>query len=180
MPREDPLVQGYAQALFAVAEAEGALGDVEDELFRFGKILEQERGLRDALADPELPADRKKALLGELLGDRATRHTVNLVGFIVDQGRATDLPRIVEGLVGVAAERRRSAVAEVRAAAPLTDEQRARLAEALSRATGRRVDLKVLVDPSVIGGAVARVGDQVFDGTVRSRLQEARERMGSV
>jgi F-type H+-transporting ATPase subunit delta len=176
----DRLVRGYAQALFSVAEAEGSLEQVEDELYRFARTVEAEPRLREALTDPALPVDRKRALVAELLGGRALPHTVNLVGFLLEQGRARDLPRIVDALAQVAAERRRKAVAEVRAAVPLDDERRARLAEALSRATGRDVELKVLVDPSVIGGVVARVGDEVFDGTIRRKLEVAREQLARV
>jgi F-type H+-transporting ATPase subunit delta len=177
---KDRLVRGYAQALFAVAEAEGTLETVEDELYRFGKAVEREAGLRDALVDPVLPADRKKALLQEILGERASPHTVGLLAFIVEQGRAKDLPRIAGALAEMAAERRRKAVAEVRSAVPFDASRRDRLAKALARATGKDVELKVLVDPSVIGGVVARVGDQVFDGTIRRRLRLARDRLDQI
>src|SRR5207249_5987975 len=110
---------GYAQALFAVAEAEGELEQVEDELYRFGKTALDDSALRQALTDPALPADRKKAVIQDLLGGKASKHTVTLVGFIVDQGRAKDLPRIIEAMAELAAERRRRAVAEAVTAAPL-------------------------------------------------------------
>jgi F-type H+-transporting ATPase subunit delta len=177
VPDKDRLVQGYAQALFAVAEAEGELEQVEDELFRFGKTVLREPELRQALTDPALPADRKKAIIEDLLGGRASRHTVTLLGFIVDQGRAKDLPRIIEAMAELAAERRRRAVAEVRTAVPLDAKRRDSLAKALSDATGKDVELKVLVDPSVIGGVVAQVGDQVFDGSIKRRLELAREQL---
>jgi F-type H+-transporting ATPase subunit delta len=170
-------IRGYAEALFSVAEAEEALEVVEDELFRFARALEREQRLRDALTDPVLPAERKRAVLGDVLGERANPHTVNLLRFLVEQGRARDLPAIVDELVALAAERRQAAVAEVRTAVPLDAEHRKRLADALGRATGKKVELKVVVDPSVVGGVVARVGDQVIDGTVRRRLELARERL---
>jgi F-type H+-transporting ATPase subunit delta len=175
---KERLVKGYAQALFAVAEAEGTLEEVEDELFRFSNAVEKEPRLRDALVDPALPVERKKAVLQDILGDRASTHTISLLGFIVEQGRAKDLSRIAGALAEVAAERRRKAVAEVRVAVPLDATRRERLEQALAAATERDVELKVLVDPSVIGGVVARVGDQVFDGTIRRRLALAREQLG--
>jgi F-type H+-transporting ATPase subunit delta len=173
-------IRGYAQAMFSVAEAEDALDEVEDELFRFARALEREHGFRDALTDPALPADRKRALLTEVLGERVNPVTVNLLGFIVEQGRARDLGAIVDELVALAAERRQSAVAEVRTAIPLDGAHRDRLAEALERATGRKIELKVVVDPTVVGGVVARIGDQVIDGSVRRRLELARERLSEV
>ena len=180
MEAKDRIVQGYAQALFAVADAEAQLDQVEDELFRFGKTVEAQPELREALADPRLPAERKRALLNDLLGDRASRHTLSLLGFIVDQGRGKDLPKIAEALSQVAAEQRSRHLAEVRTAVPLRAEQRKKLQEALSKAVGRDVELKVIVDPSVIGGVVAQVGDQVFDGTIRRKLELAREQLGQV
>jgi F-type H+-transporting ATPase subunit delta len=166
--------------MFSVAEAEDALDAVEDELFRFARALEKQQRLREALTDPALPAERKRAVLGDLLGERANPHTVNLLAFIVEQGRARDLGAIVDEVVALAAERRQAAVAEVRTAVPLGAEQRKRLASALEKATGKRIELKVVVDPDVVGGVVARVGDQVIDGSVRRRLELARERMSEV
>jgi len=177
---KDQIVRGYAQALLAVAEAEDDLGTVEDELFAFAKVVERDGRLSEALTDPALPAENKRTLVKELVGDRANPHTVSILGFLIEQGRAKELGRIVVGLAELAAERRRHVVAEVRSAIPLTLERRKKLAEALSKATGKDVEIKVVIDPSVIGGVLARVGDEVFDGTVRTRLEDARERLGSV
>jgi F-type H+-transporting ATPase subunit delta len=179
VPTRDQIVRGYAQALLAVAEAEDDLGTVEDELFAFAKEVERDGRLSQALTDPAFPAENKRALVNELLGERANTHTVSILGFLIEQGRARELGRIVEGLAELAAERRRHVVAEVRSAVPLTLERRKKLAAALSKATGKNVEIKVLIDPSVIGGVHARVGDEVFDGTVRTRLNEARERLES-
>ena len=180
MAEKDAVVQGYAEALLSVAEAEGVLETVEDELFRFAKVVEKQGKLRDALTDPGLPFDRKRAVLQDLLGERASPHTLNLLAFLVEQGRARELGRIIQGVAEEAARRRERALAEVRTAVPLTANQRNRLREALSKASGRDVELKVLVDPSVVGGVEARVEEQVFDGTVRSRLRAAKERLGSM
>jgi F-type H+-transporting ATPase subunit delta len=173
----EQLVLGYAEAIDAVAGAEGVADLVEDELYRFGKVVEQQPELREALSDPALPEDRRKAILTQLLGERAHPTTVRLLGFLIEQGRIKDLTKIVTALAERAAARRRKAVAEVRAAVPLDEGQRTRLAEALSAATGKDVELKVLIDPSVIGGVVARVGDEVIDGTVRRKLELARQQM---
>jgi F-type H+-transporting ATPase subunit delta len=171
------LVKGYAQALFAVAEAEGELDRVEDELYRFGKAVEAQPKLREALTDPSLPPERKIAVIREILEDKASRHTVALLGFLVEEGRTRDLSRILEALAEVVAEQRNKAVAEVRSAIPMDEQRRTKLAKALSKATGKEVELKVLVDPSLVGGVVAQVGDQVFDGSVRRKLEMAREQL---
>lgn len=179
MARDDELIRGYAEALFAVARAEGALPTVEDELYGFAKALEQNTPLREALTDAALPPENKKAVIADVLGDRANPVTITLLGFVVDAGRARAIPAIVERLAQVAAGERDHVLGEVRSAVELTDAQRERIAEALSAATGRTVDVKVVVDPSVVGGIVARVGDEVFDGSVASRLESAKQHLGS-
>lgn len=176
---DDRLVTGYAEALLAIAQAEGDLESVENELYIFSKTIQRQAELREALTDPQLPVERKKALLQELLGQKVNRHTVSLLGFIVEQGRAKDLDRIVAALAELAAERRRHALAEVRSATPLDDDRRARLTQALSKATGKELEVKVVVDPRVIGGVVAYVGDQVFDGTIKHKLELARQQLGA-
>ncbi|MET0802171.1 MAG: ATP synthase F1 subunit delta [Actinomycetota bacterium] len=176
----DDLIDGYAEALFAVARAEGALPVVEEELYAFAKALERDTPLREALTDAALPAENKKDVIDDILGDRANPLTVSLLGFVVDAGRAREIPKIVERLVQMAAGERDHVLGEVRSAVELTAEQRERIAAALSAATGRTVEVKVVVDPAVVGGVVARVGDEVFDGTVATRLEEAKQRLGSV
>jgi F-type H+-transporting ATPase subunit delta len=172
--QKDKVIQGYARALFAVADAEGELDRVEDELYRFGKSVEDQPALREALIDPSLPAERKIAVIREILENKASRHTIALLGFLVEEGRTKDLSAILESLAQVVAVQQSKAVAEVRSAVPLDEQRRTKLAKALSKATGKDVELKVLVDPSLVGGIVARVGDQVFDGSVRRKLEMAR------
>ena|ERR687892_2720304 len=173
----DELIHGYAEALFRVVRAEGELDRVEDELYRFGKTLETNHELKQALSDQTLEKGQRVKILEELLGDKVSEHTLGLLTFIVSQGRARHLPQILEEVSELAAEARNSVVAEVRTAIPLDGEQRKKLAEALSKATGKRVEVKVLVDPSVIGGVVAKVGDTVIDGTIKHRLEQLREQV---
>jgi F-type H+-transporting ATPase subunit delta len=177
MAEKSALVRGYAEALFAFGEAEGELETVENELYAFAKALEGQSRLREALTDSGLPEENKKALVRDVLGERANPNTLNALGFLIDQGRTREIGAIVQALTDLAAERRAHQLAEVRSAVPLDEEQRDRLAEALSRATGRQVEVKVVVDPTVVGGLVAKVGDEVFDGSIRSRLEEARGRL---
>jgi F-type H+-transporting ATPase subunit delta len=176
----DDAIRGYAEAFAAVADAEGVLDKVEDELFAFGKALEQQPDLREALTDAAIPAENRKAVVREILSDRAHDVTVNLIGFAVESGHAKALGKIVAAVSTIAAERRSQQLAEVRSAVPLDESQRARLAAALSAATGRAIEVKVVVDPTVVGGVVARVGDEVFDGSIASRLDDAKQQLGSV
>ena len=177
MTGKDAMIRGYAEALFAVAQAEGETQAVESQLFAFAKLLESQPKVREALIDPSLPPENTKGLIRDALGERANPIALNLLGLLVEQGRGRELGRIVEALVTVSAERRAHAVAEVRSAVPIDDAQRTRLVEALSKATGRQIEVLVVVDPTVIGGVVARVGDEIFDGSVRSRLRDAREHL---
>jgi len=166
---------GYAAAAFALASAEGELDRVEQELFSLGRAVETSPELRDALTDPRLPLERKEAIVRDVVGAHASRVTVNLVSMIVAQGRGGDLREIAGALAEQRAAVAGKAVAEVRTAVPLDDATISRLASALERKTGRPVEVKTIVDPSVLGGVVTRVGDTVIDGSVARRLRSLRE-----
>ncbi len=167
----------YAAGLFAFALAEDAVDRVSDELHRFSVLLERSEALRDSLGDSSMPVDRRQAAIEELLGGRASRITVQLVSMLVGLGRVKDLPAIVTTLLSQVAAERERAVAEVRSAVPLNEDQLTRLTEALGSMLGQPVELRVIVDPTVLGGLVARVGDTVIDGTVRHKLELLREAM---
>ncbi len=168
-------IDAYARALLEIAAAEDRLSDVEDELFRFSRIVEGNDDLRLALSNPGLPADRRAAIVDELLEARALQTTRALASFIVGSGRGHDLPAIVQRFVELAAQTRQHELAEVRSAIPLDDAQQERLARALGRATGKNIEVKVVVDPTVLGGLVATIGDTVIDGSVRHRLDQLKE-----
>jgi F-type H+-transporting ATPase subunit delta len=168
-------VSAYADALLGIATAEGVVERVEDELFKIARTFEASDALRSTLTDPAIPVERRSGVVEELLGKRAAPLTTAMVMFVVSAGRAHDLPAVVDAFVARAAELRAEAVAEVRTAYPLDADQVARLADALGKATKKRVTVKVVIDPSVLGGIVARVGDTVIDGSVRSRLEQLRE-----
>jgi F-type H+-transporting ATPase subunit delta len=174
---KDELVRSYAEALFRVADAEGELDAVERHLLAFARLLETEARVREALTDPALPIENKRALIEETLGERANPVAVRILVFLVELGRARELERIIEVLAEVAAETREAAVAEVRSAVPLDAARTKRLADALSKATGRKIEVRIVVDPSVVGGLVAKVGDEIFDGSIRTRLTDAREHL---
>jgi F-type H+-transporting ATPase subunit delta len=164
--------EGYAEAFYAVANAEDAVAKVEDELHAVARTLESNDNLRTTLTDQAIPAELRQGIVEDLLGSRAHPVTTSLVSFVVGAGRGRELPAIIDAFVAKAADSRAEAVAEVRSATPLDDDQKARLAAGLSKATGKKITVKVTVDPSVLGGIVAQVGDTVIDGSVRSRLQQ--------
>lgn len=170
----DTQVEGYATAMFEVARAEDVLGRAGDELFRFSRAVDAAPDLRSALTDPGSPPEAKARIVEQLLGGKAHPVTVRLVDLVVEAGLARELTRIVDTFTAKASASGQAAVAEVRVAAPISEEQRTRLAEALSRSKGRPVDVKVIVDPAVIGGVVTTIGDEVIDGSVRRRLEQLR------
>ena len=170
----DDRTTAYAEALFAVARSEGPLSEVEDELFRVAQVVKGNDELRDKLADPHIPVAVRQQIVVDLLGGKALPVTTSLVSMVVGTGRVRDLPAIVDQMVAMSAAEANKEVAEVRSAIALTDDQKSRLAEALGRATGKQVEVKVIVDPSLKGGVVAQVGDTVIDGSIRRRLDQLR------
>lgn len=174
----DDLVEGLealgAQAAFAVAEADGSLDAVEEELFRFGRAVDASPELQMALTDPAGDAARKAGIVRDLLSGRTARATQQVLEHAVGHLHGRRIDSVIDRLVALAAEQRQRVVAEVRVAAPLDAEQERRMAAALSALHGRQVRLNVAVDPSVLGGAHVKVGDEVIDGTVASRLEQAR------
>jgi F-type H+-transporting ATPase subunit delta len=133
--------------------------------------------LRSALVDRGLPAERRQAVVEELLGSKALPASTAIASFVIGIGRAGELAAIVDRFVELVAEARRHEVAYVRSAVAIDDERKQRLADALGAATDRQVEVKVIVDPKVLGGIHARVGDTVIDGSVRHRLEQLKEQI---
>ena len=165
------------RALLAAAEADGSLEDAEDELFRFARIIDGSPELRTALTDPVQDDDARRAIVRDLLSERARPVTVTLVEFVLSTGLERDPSQALQDLAELAAARRGRVVVEARTAIPIDVQRRARLAEALSRTVGRQIDLEIVIDPEVLGGVVARVGDELIDGTVKRKLEQAMEEL---
>jgi len=171
------VVDQYARGLLAIVEAEGATDRVEDELYRFGQAIERNNELREALSDRQIPVERRLSVVDELLDEKADPQTVAVVAHVIQAGRGRMLTDIIAAFIRVAASQRDRAVAEVRTAVELSDDQRERLRKALGEATGREVELKVIIDDSVVGGVLATVGDTVIDGSVSRQLARMRSRL---
>jgi len=165
------------QAVFTIAERDGVIEDVEDELFRFARTLAAEPRLRDLLADETQPVDGRLTLLDPLVAGKVAPVTLQLLQQVVRLPRGRGLDALVDRLAALAAEHRGRSVALVTAAAPLTAAQERRLTEDLSRIYDRAIDVQVELDPDLLGGLVIRVGDEVIDGSVAARLAGARQRL---
>ena len=175
----DAVEQRGAHAAFTVAETDGSLDRVENELFTFGRAVDESPELQMALTDPAASMQSKASLVADLVGSTASPVTVTVLTHLAGNLRGRRPSSAVEELARQASQQRRQVLAEVRSAIELTDEQRARLAAALTTLQGRLVRLNVIVDPEVLGGIVVRVGDDVIDGSVASRLEQARRALSA-
>ncbi|MFD8033859.1 F0F1 ATP synthase subunit delta [Streptomyces sp. NPDC059717] len=180
-PRDlvDALEELANLADLTAAEKADALDDVEDELFRFSRIVSSDTGLRAALTDRAASASAKSELLRRLIGGRANVTTERLVTRLVTAPRGRSLEAGLESLSKLAAARRDRMVAVVTSAAPLNDTQKQRLGAALAKLYGRQMHLNLDVDPEVLGGIRVQVGDEVINGSIEDRLEDARRRMAS-
>jgi F-type H+-transporting ATPase subunit delta len=161
-------------AVLASAEKTGRLDEAEDELFRFGRILDREPELARLLADPVTPIEGRIRLLDQLLSSKVTQTTAMLLRQAVELPRGQHLDVLAEELAEMAAARRDRSIARVTTAVPLTPDQEQRLVDTLSRLYGRPMSLQVELDESLLGGLVVRVGNEVIDGSVAGRLETAR------
>jgi F-type H+-transporting ATPase subunit delta len=170
----DTLENLAVQSVLATAEKAGRIDRVEDELFRFERIVAADPGLRDALSSRNTDSEGKAGLVRNLLEGKAAPETVRLAEQAVRVPRGRRLDRVMEAYLELAARRRDELTALVTVAAPLTEQQSARLRSALESHYGKSVTLQVVLEPEVMGGIRVQVGDEVVDGTVLRRLEEAR------
>jgi len=165
------------EASLDAADARGELDGVEDELFRFGRIVGGDRELGRILSDRKAPAEGKSALLDQLLSGRVSPVTEQLLRNVLTGPHVGTAENAVERLSEVASRRRGQSIARVTTAVPLTAAQEERLSDVLRRIYGRTVGLQVTVDPTVLGGLIVQVGDEVIDGSIAHRLEAAERRL---
>ncbi len=170
----DTLESLAVQSVLATAERSGHIDRVEDELFRFERIVAADSGLRDALGSRNTDAKGKAGLVCTLLEGKAAPETIRLAAQAAQAPRGRRLDRVLESYLELAAQRRDELTAVVTVAAPLTEQQGARLSTVLEGIYGKPVTLQTVLDPTVMGGIRVQIGDEVVDGTVIRRLDEAR------
>ncbi|MGH3223704.1 MAG: F0F1 ATP synthase subunit delta [Streptosporangiaceae bacterium] len=165
------------QASVLAAQADDGLDELEDGLFRFGRVVAGQPELRSALASTWLPDAQKRELLGALLDGKATGVTRRLIEQMVIHPRGRALSVALDVCAEVAARCREQLIAEVHTAVELSAGQRRRLAAALAQSYGHQVHLNIVLDPSVVGGISVQIGDELIDGTAASRLAEVRRKL---
>ena len=167
-----------AMAAFTGADKAGELEQLEGELFFVATLVEQQPAVRSALTNPGLPVANKRALVADLLEGRVGERCASLVDLLVELNEGHGLDTRLKEWAEAAAARRTRVVAEVRSAVERDETRGARRAEALTRVLGKPVLLQTTVDTAILGSLVVRVGDELFDGSIRSRLEQAREALG--
>ncbi len=169
-------VSGYAAAVFETVSV-SELEEIEDQLFRFARTVENSRPLRHALGDRDLPVTLRQEVIADLFGDKVLPATKRLAAFAVRGGRARDIVATLDALVVDAARARGWRVAKVQAADQVDDTQRQGLSDALARLAGNPVELQVTIEPDLLGGVIVQVGDLLVDGSARHRLDELKEHL---
>lgn len=174
----DDLAVSYGRAIVQIARAEGVADRVADELFQLAQAIDGTPDLRAKLTDPSVPLEARSAAVTDLL-QRAHPATGAAVQMLLTADRIRHIGDIADAAVREAAEFRGASVAQVRSAKPLGDAQRTALEQALSAQSGRPVELKVVIDPELLGGVVVQLGDTVIDGSVAKRLTEIKSSLAT-
>ncbi len=162
-----------AQAVLSVAQTDNTLDSTEEEIFLFGRAVDESADLQMALTDPATQGSVKSAIVADLLQANTTSATKELLEYAVSHLHGRRLDCVIARLGDLAATQRQRMIAQVRAAQPLSENQIQRLIAALSKLKGRDVRLNIALDPAVLGGIHVVIGDEVIDGTIASRLEQA-------
>jgi F-type H+-transporting ATPase subunit delta len=172
----DAIEQLAIEALALAAQFDGKIDDLEDDLFRFGRVVSGQPQLRSALGGSAREA-AKQGLLQDLLATKVSPASLSLITQVLTHPRGRSPQAALELCATIAAHRREQLIAVVRVATELTPAQRQRLARALAATHGRGVHLNVVLEPEVVGGMSVQIGDELIDGTAASRLAEVRRRL---
>jgi F-type H+-transporting ATPase subunit delta len=174
---QNPITTGYARALFEMAQAEGVIAKVEENLFGLRELLKSSPDLLQFLKDPNIQHEGKRKALTELFKGRVHPLVLNFLITLSDHDRAGQIIHVIEEFGAVASSARQLVTGEVVSAIPLDDATLKRMAAELSRLTGKNVQLLQKVDPSILGGAVIKVGEQIIDGSLRRKLDQLKEQL---
>ncbi len=173
--RSGAAARRYARALFALAREEGRIEDIRSELEALCGLLDSNAALAHAILRPLFPSGERRRVLQAVCERLGASDTVRrFCSFLVDQRRIVELEAIRAAYAALADDAAGRSRARVVSATPLSDVQRERLRRALAERTGRQLELEIEVDASLLGGAIATVGGLVFDGSLRTQLDQLR------
>lgn len=175
--KQRKIARRYGEALGQLAKEHNLLDPIEEELAIVREVLTSEPRLRKILEDHKVTVEQKDRLIQELFGKRLSRYPLNFLRLVVKKRREAYLLDMIDAYVAYANQQRGIVEVEVTTAAPLTDSQAELLMKKLSEVTGRKVRLMTKLDEAILGGVIARVGDLVMDGSVRTRLELLGERL---
>ncbi|MDO8682128.1 MAG: ATP synthase F1 subunit delta [Armatimonadota bacterium] len=171
------ITRRYVTALYDAAEKAGVPDLVESDLGLITYTLESMPNLRDALLQPLIPASRKKEIVSQVFQGKVHDITLHYLFLIIDMDRAEVIEQTESEFIRIANERRGIIAAEVRCAVELTQEQIKRLKEKLDAYTGKKVEISLLIDESLIGGLSVKIGDTVLDGSITGYLARLKEQL---
>ncbi len=169
------VIEGYAQALLAVAKSEGAVDRVEAELTGLRDALSANHELISFLKDPKVTPEGKRKAVAELLGDQVSQLVHFQIALAIEQDRAALLPAIIDRFFILTAESRKKITAKVTTAIPLSEAAMQKMEATLSELVGEAVFLKISVDPAILGGIMVHLGDRIIDGSLKGQLEHLRE-----
>ena len=171
----------YARALFDVARKEGIVEETGRDLAAFAQLVASHDLLARVLSNPAIPVPRKRAVIEQLLarGGSLSPSVGRLLMLLADRDRLVLLPDIAAAYQNRLMEHAKVVRAEVITAIGLPADRVAALQQGLGQATGRQVQLETRVDPSIIGGAITRIGSTVYDGSVTRQLQKMKEALSA-
>jgi F-type H+-transporting ATPase subunit delta len=173
------VTSAYAQAIVAMANGEQALDTVEDELLTVAKAIDANNDLREKLVDANLPLAVRLGFVESSILSAAHPTTRAALAMVIAADRVSELTAVATAVADQAAEAKQRELAEVYVATPIDDARKEQLRAALELRTGKRLTIKVFVDPTVIGGVRARIGDTVIDDSVARRLADVKTKLGS-
>jgi F-type H+-transporting ATPase subunit delta len=179
MPRRETAARRYADAAFQIGREEGTLDEWERDLRTLGAALADPQ-LLSVVEHPAVPFAEKETVLRDVVGRGVRPEAMNLILLMVRRGRPGQIPRMIERFEELLRIERGIALAEVRTARELEPEQRDAVIDRLQVITGNRVEVNEIVDESLIGGIAVRIGDRLYDASVRSRLERLRARLTAV
>ncbi len=174
----ETVARRYAAALADVVEKTGETETVKSELRAWEELINSNTDLRDAFGNPSIPHLRKDAVLNDLISRaKPSRTTANFLRVLLENGRLTEISEITARFESVLDERSDIVIGEVSSARALSDDQKAQIVGNLEKITGKRVKPTFEIKDDLIGGVVARIGSTVYDGSVRTQLENLREQL---